>query len=761
MNQQIFFALFTSSLLGCCSASLKAASDRPPNIVFIFIDDQGYYDLGCYGATEVKTPRIDAMANEGTRFTDYYAAAPICSPSRAGLLTGCYPRRVGNEIWVHRADSRSGIHPDELTIAELLKSNGYATACIGKWHLGFHEPFLPRNQGFDHYFGLLHNLDPVEIVYFENKGGVPLMRNGDVVERPADPAELTKLYTDEAIQFIEKNKEGPFFLYLPHTMLHNPLGVSEEFKGSSNWGEYGDAIQELDHNVGRIFDSLKRLGIDDNTIVIYASDNGRGPGRTPDQKIRGRKLSTYEGGIRVPAIAWGPGLGLQVGAESSAVVRAMDWYPTLATFAGIEVPEGRIIDGRDISPLLKGESKSVPAPGLKKSLNATVPLRRRWNPPGEWEPLIKRHEYNDAFFYHGSQGALSAVRWRNWKLYLNPSLELYDLAKDPGESKLVRNGEILRKLRGMAILFQEEMGLDARPAGEAPRSRSDGRTEISRATLHSLNAKRNVTYARYGDRTLEMDIYRPKAAWGELPAVVCIHGGGWAKGNRTSHAKVAQALAARGYVAATISYRLSGEAPFPAAIHDCKAAVRFLRANAKQYGIDSENIGAIGLSAGGHLTALLATSPGVEQLEGEGGNAKFSSAIQAAVPMGAQTDLLSQRTREISAIEDRGHIWRQFLGGTQEDKLATYRLASPLHHLDKKNPPCWFITGETDNPSTHADGFRGRIKELGIDSGLTVIKDAPHPFLGKQVWFDQMIDASDAFFTKHLNDQKSAWTIVD
>jgi arylsulfatase A-like enzyme len=249
-------------------------------------------------------------------------------------------------------------------------------------------------------------------------------------------------------------------------MLHNPLGVSEEFKGSSNWGEYGDAIQELDHNVGRIFDSLERLGIEDNTIVIYASDNGRGPGRTPQQKIRGRKLSTYEGGIRVPAIAWGPELGLQAGVESSAVVRAMDWYPTLATFAGIQVPEDRIIDGRDISPLLKGETRIVPHPGMKKSLNASVPLRRRWNPPGEWAPLIHRNEYNDAFFYHGSQGALAAVRWRNWKLYLNPSLQLYDLAKDPGESKLVRNQAIARKLRGMAILFQEEMRLDARPAGE-------------------------------------------------------------------------------------------------------------------------------------------------------------------------------------------------------------------------------------------------------------------------------------------------------
>jgi pectinesterase len=247
-----------------------------------------------------------------------------------------------------------------------------------------------------------------------------------------------------------------------------------------------------------------------------------------------------------------------------------------------------------------------------------------------------------------------------------------------------------------------------------------------------------------------MDIYRPKAAWGELPAVVCIHGGGWAKGNRTSDEKVAQALAARGYVAATISYRLSGEAPFPAAIHDCKAAVRFLRANAKEYGIDTAHIGAIGLSAGGHLTALLATSGGERELEGEGGNAKFSSEIQAAVPMGAQTDLQSQRTREISMMEERGQIWRQFLGGAQEDRPATYRLASPLHHLDKNDPPCWFISGETDDPSTHADQFRQRMEELGTQVDLTVIKDAPHPFLGKQVWFDEMIEVADAFFGRTL-----------
>ncbi len=448
-------------------------------------------------------------------------------------------------------------------------------------------------------------------------------------------------------------------------------------------------------------------------------------------------------------------MGLQSGTESAEMVRAMDWYPTLATLAGIKVPENRVLDGRDISPLLKGETRIVPPPGMKASLNAAVPLRRRWNPNAEWAALINRNEYNDAFFYHGSQGELAAVRWRNWKLYLNPSPELYDLSKDLGESAVVRNAEISHKLRGMAILFQEEMRLDARPAGKAPpEPRADGRTELSEEVLNSLNSKLAVTYARYGDRTLEMDVYRPRGLGGNfLPcsAFTAVVG----PRQSASHEKIAQGLAARGYVAATISYRLSGEAPFPAAINDCKAAVRFLRANAKEYGIDSERIGAIGLSAGGHLVALLATSAGVQELEGDGGNSKFSSAIQAAVPMGAQTDLLSQRTREISADENRGQIWRQFLGGSQEHKREVYRLASPLHHLDKSAPPCWFITGELDDASTQAEEFRQEMKRLGISTDLTVLKNAPHAFLGKQLWFDEMLDSADKFFEKTLKPKRN------
>jgi arylsulfatase A-like enzyme len=235
-----------------------------------------------------------------------------------------------------------------------------------------------------------------------------------------------------------------------------PLGVSAEFKGRSEWGLYGDAIEEMDFHVGRIFDTLKRLGLDEKTLVIYASDNGRGPGRNASQPFRGSKLTTYEAGIRVPCIAWGPGVGVRA-RQSSAIIHAMDWFPTLATMAGVKVPDGRILDGRDLTPLLAGKSDGVPLAEAALSLNASVPLRRTWNPPGEWAPLVTRDDYINAFFYHGAEGQLAAVRSGQWKLTLNPMLQLFDLERDPAEEKPVRNPEITRKLRGMAVMFQEEM----------------------------------------------------------------------------------------------------------------------------------------------------------------------------------------------------------------------------------------------------------------------------------------------------------------
>lgn len=275
------------------------------------------------------------------------------------------------------------------------------------------------------------------------------------------------------------------------------------------------------------------------------------------------------------------------------------------------------------------------------------------------------------------------------------------------------------------------------------------RTVVGPAIHSAIEGHRNLVYATYGDREMELDLYRPKGVAKNLPAIVCIHGGAWWKGERRHHENLAKALAARGFVTVTISYRLSGERPFPAQIEDCKAAVRWLRANADQYGIDANLIGATGLSAGGHLTNLLATSGGVSELEGEGGNESFSSTIQAAAPMGAQSDLESERIR-LRSLDPKAAFYPQFLGGSQEEAPETYQLASPRHHLDVTDPPIFYLTGELDDPSTHAIETRHDLLALGISTGLHIIKGAPHPFLTKQLFFDDAINVLDHFFTTHL-----------
>lgn len=284
-------------------------------------------------------------------------------------------------------------------------------------------------------------------------------------------------------------------------------------------------------------------------------------------------------------------------------------------------------------------------------------------------------------------------------------------------------------------------------AAENNRPQSNGRTVISPELRESLVTHTNLTYAKYGERTLELDLFRPKDAQGPLPGVVCVHGGGWANGTRRSHENLAMALAAKGFVAVTISYRLSGEAPFPAAIHDCKAAVRWMRANAREHGIDPDHIGAAGLSAGGHLVALLGTSAGVEVLEGNGGNPNFSSAVQAVVPMGAQTHLMSERNREVSANRD---IYKAFLGGSQEEQPQQYQLASPMTHLDAEDPPMLFLSGENDDPSTHAEEFRARLMQWGKPADYIAVPNAPHAFMGQQVTFDFCIEKTASFLLQHL-----------
>ncbi len=411
-------------------------TDRP-NFVVILADDLGYGDLGCFGSTTIKTPHLDRMAAEGTRFTDFYTASPLCTPSRVALLTGCYPKRVGLERGVLRPDSKQGIHSDETTLAELLQSGGYATMCIGKWHVGFVPPFRPRAQGFDEYYGLFHNLDTWEEKYFVEDGGVPLLRNDEIVKRPVDPAEVTELYTDEAVRFIRSQRDRPFFLYLAHTMPHEPFDVPAARRGKSADGLYGDVVEHLDASTGRILQTLRSLGLAERTMVFFTSDNGPalkfGGSAGP---LRDGKHSTFEGGMRIPCIAWGS-RHVARGQVCREVATIMDFYATFARLAGQPLPANRVIDGKDISSLLAGTS-------------------------GAGSP-------HDAFYYHRGNGELQAVRAGRWKLILHPKPALFDLANDIGETEDVASGnpEVVARLRSLAERFESELQRDARPVGIA------------------------------------------------------------------------------------------------------------------------------------------------------------------------------------------------------------------------------------------------------------------------------------------------------
>lgn len=420
-------------LAGC--GTICAGAEPPPNFIIILCDDLGYADVGCFGAPQIRTPRIDRMAAEGMRFTDFYVPSPLCSPSRAGLLTGCYPRRIGLEKFVLRPDAKTGIHPDETTIAEALKGRGYATCAIGKWHVGFLPPFGPRAQGFDHYFGIYHNLDHWETKHFESEGGVPLMRNEDVVLRPATPEILTEKYTEETLAFIRANRERPFFIYLAHTMPHLPYDVSERFKGKSAGGLYGDVVECLDWSTGVILDALKELGLDKRTMVVFTSDNGPDRGSPGSAlPLRGQKHTVFEGGMRVPCVMWGPGR-IPPGLTCSEMASTIDLLPTFGTLAGARPPSSRAIDGRDISALMSGK-------------------------PGSKSP-------HEAFYYHDSQGVLRAVRSDHWKYHASPKPALYDLTADIGERTDVAaaHPDVVSRLREMLDGFDADMRGSARPVG--------------------------------------------------------------------------------------------------------------------------------------------------------------------------------------------------------------------------------------------------------------------------------------------------------
>jgi len=427
-------------------SSVRAQPRRPPNFIIILADDQGYGDLGSYGHPTIRTPNLDRMAAEGQRWTSFYAA-PVCTPSRAQLMTGRLAVRTGLAGGVLFPDSTGGLQPTEITIAEVLKARGYATAAVGKWHLGVLPEYLPMNQGFDSYFGIPYSNDmdqtggtltaderfrrymDAKIEYFN----VPLMRNATIVERPAEQTTITKRYTDEGIQFIRAHRNQPFFLYLAHNLPHMPLFRSKEFEHHSQRGLYGDAVEEIDSNVGRILAALRELKLESNTLVLYTSDNGPwAPSLEQGGSaglLRGAKASTWEGGMRVPAVFWWP--GTITSSVATGLGSELDLLQTFASLAGAQAPTDRVLDGYDLSPTLKGNG---PSPRHSLFYYAST---------GAGVLSAVRHDSFKAHFVVPTDGAAAAAA-------VNP--QLYNLDEDPSEKfdLAAKRPDVLAELRALA-----------------------------------------------------------------------------------------------------------------------------------------------------------------------------------------------------------------------------------------------------------------------------------------------------------------------
>jgi arylsulfatase A len=423
--------------------------DRPgdrPNLVLINCDDLGYGDLGCYGSASNDTPALDAMASEGVRFTDFYMASPLCSPSRGALLTGCAPPRIGfgsfDGLPVLFPGQAVGLPPTETTVARVLAEAGYRTLMVGKWHCGDQPDFLPTNHGFDQYFGLPYSNDMGRQVgtpsdpdgHQPGYPPLPLLDGDEVIEQQPDQASLTGRYVAEVVRFLRRHREEPFFVYLAHLYVHLPIYVQERFAAASRNGRYGAAVASIDWATEVVLHELAALGLDERTLVIFTSDNGSraaGEGGS-NAPLRGTKGTTWEGGMRVPAIVRWPGM-IPAGATCGELATAMDLYPTFAALAGATLPEDRTIDGRDIGPLLFD--------------------------PGARSP-------HDSFPYY-LMDDLQAVRVGAWKLHVARDgadcRQLYDLAEDPGEAtdRSASEPQVVAKLEGVAERWRRELG-DAR-----------------------------------------------------------------------------------------------------------------------------------------------------------------------------------------------------------------------------------------------------------------------------------------------------------
>ncbi len=447
--------LYFLALYSCSMPEEKVS--RPPNIVIIFTDDQGYEDVGVFGSELINTPNLDRLASEGVTLTSFYSAQAVCSASRAALLTGCYPNRVN----VHGAlgpHSSRGLHPNEVTMAEMLREQGYATGIFGKWHLGDHPDLLPLKQGFDEFFGIPYSNDmwpahPWQGTVF-NFPELPLIRDDSVLTFLEEQSSLTTQITEESVRFINDHADEPFFLYVPHPQPHVPLFVSEKFKGKSERGLYGDVIMEIDWSVGEIRKALENNGIDSNTLIIFTSDNGPwlsyGDHAGSAGPFREGKGTAFEGGHREPFIAWFPEK-LPAGFSSDVPVMTIDMLPTIANLTGATLPDNTI-DGLDVWPVLTGNSDESPheAYYFYYHTNELHAVRS-----GDHK-LYFPHRYRTLSGRPGGTGGLPA----DYDYVDLEELSLYDLKSDPGETKNIanENEEVVMKLTNLADKMRLELG---------------------------------------------------------------------------------------------------------------------------------------------------------------------------------------------------------------------------------------------------------------------------------------------------------------
>ncbi len=509
-------------LTGILAATLAqgthgATATELPNFVVIFTDDQGYADVGCYGATEFETPNLDRLAREGMRFTDFHVSQAVCSASRASLLTGCYAERVGIQGALN-AQSRIGLHPDEETIAEILAARGYRSGIFGKWHLGHHEPFLPLQHGFDEFAGLPYSNDmwPVgydgrsqrgteeqksfypELKYYE--GNAPV----DVIADLADQDTLTTRATRRAVEFLEQHHSRPFFLYVPHSMPHVPLGVSDRFRGKSPQGLYGDVMMEIDWSVGEILDALERCGVADDTLVVFTSDNGPwlnfGNHAGSASPLREGKGNMWEGGCRVPCIMRWPAT-IPAGSTCHQLAATMDLLPTFAALAGASLP-AHTIDGVNLVPLLKGQVDVRPRESLAYYYNAELVAVRR----GPWKLMFPHHYRSYAGVEPGRDG-LPGPYSRG-----QSELSLFHLERDVGEKTdvLSDHPEVVAELQQLGEMFRTDLGdrrtkrtgKDTRGVGRLPPLRDPVVDHLAVGKSVRLSRPPSPRYQGLGAKTL-------------------------------------------------------------------------------------------------------------------------------------------------------------------------------------------------------------------------------------------------------------------